>query len=103
MFDGDVAIAVGQDEFESIADQEFVFYIDLGETALIVKGGDFTDELLTLHDGFALQVILIVLIRVTLIKAFGVAAVGQSFQFFIKILFFFLYLLFLVFKDNITF
>ena len=80
VFDDDVAVAFGSDDFNFVADTEFVFDRDLGQAGSLIVGQDFAAKLLPVAFRIADDVVLIVVAVMALIESVGVTAIRQIFQ-----------------------
>ena len=81
MLQGDGVITRGKNYFEAVTDRKLVFYQHFSHTLVGIEAGNFTHEALFEISRMAFEIILVGLRRMTFIEAFGVTAIGQTFQF----------------------
>lgn len=73
-------VAPGVDEFDAVTHREAVLHFDLGQSGCVV-GQHIADIQAAVGFGMAFEVVLVFAVRVALVEAAGVAAVGEAVEF----------------------
>lgn len=79
MFERKVDVTLRSHDLRAVADRELIFHRHFGQMTMTLAG-EFADKLLAFGNRIAVFIILIVVVGVAAQEAFGIAAVGQTFQ-----------------------